>query len=97
VIYALNNDTLKIPLKLCYAVTIHKSQGLTLDRAVISLRQAFAAGQAYVALSRLRVDDFDEVNNNRTQNLRGLKLVDFDPRYVRADSKVVDFYKSLQS
>jgi GTPase SAR1 family protein len=42
------------PLKLAWAVTIHKSQGLTFDKAIIDARQAFAHGQVYVALSRCR-------------------------------------------
>ncbi|MBS0013695.1 MAG: helix-turn-helix domain-containing protein [Desulfobacterales bacterium] len=62
--YTLNKETNEIaektvgtfvhyPLKLAWAITIHKSQGLTFDRAVIDVAQAFAAGQTYVALSRL--------------------------------------------
>lgn len=61
--YKLNEDASEIeeeelgvfkqyPLRLAWAITIHKSQGLTFEHAVIDARQAFAAGQAYVALSR---------------------------------------------
>lgn len=63
--YTLNEETKEIkesiigkftqyPLKLAWAVTIHKSQGLTFDKAIIDARQAFAHGQVYVALSRCR-------------------------------------------
>ncbi len=63
--YTLNNDTQEIeeqvigtfqqfPLKLAWAITIHKSQGLTFEKAIINARQSFAHGQVYVALSRCK-------------------------------------------
>lgn len=63
--YSLNNDTQEIheeiigsfeqyPLKLAWAITIHKSQGLTFEKAIINARQSFAHGQVYVALSRCK-------------------------------------------
>ncbi len=66
--YTLNEETKEIeetvigtftqyPLKLAWAITIHKSQGLTFDRAVVDACAAFAHGQVYVAFSRCRTLD----------------------------------------
>lgn len=67
------------PVKLAWAITVHKSQGLTFDRAVIDVGQAFADGQVYVALSRLRSID-------------GLILrTKVDPAIVSTDKQIVTF------
>lgn len=72
----------QFPIKLAWAVTVHKSQGLTFDRAVIDVGQAFASGQVYVALSRLR-------------SLDGLTLkTRIDPSVISNDSLVVNFSQS---
>lgn len=74
----------QIPLKLAYGVTIHKSQGLTLDKAVIDCKKIFADGQAYVALSRVRSSE-------------GLYLLNWNNNLVKADPEAVEFYlKSMK-
>jgi len=74
---------MQIPLKLAYALTIHKAQGATLDSALIDVGlNTFESGQAYVALSRVK-------------SLESLYLWDIDPSAFRANPKVKKFYDSL--
>lgn len=56
----------QIPLRLAWAITVHKSQGMTLDAARVDLRRAFVEGMGYVALSRVRrLDNLSLVGINR--------------------------------
>lgn len=83
----LNEDVLgefaQYPLRLAWAITIHKSQGLTFEKAVIDAGKAFAAGQVYVALSRCT-------------NLEGMVLHSkIRPNALYADDRIVRFTKNV--
>jgi len=73
------------PVKLAWAVTVHKSQGLTFEKAIIDVGQAFAPGQVYVALSRLR-------------SLDGLILrTPIHPSVIRSDADVEAFNQNIEA
>jgi ATP-dependent exoDNAse (exonuclease V) alpha subunit len=73
----------QIPLKLAYAVTAHKAQGCTLDRAVIDMGEAFAAGQVYTALSRVR-------------NIESLSITSLPAEAIRVNTACLEFYRSTE-
>lgn len=67
----------QIPLRLAWAITVHKSQGMSLDGAVMDLRDVFEYGQGYVALSRVR-------------NLSGLFLIGYNEQALAVHPKIAD-------
>jgi len=78
----------QVPLKLAWAISIHKSQGMSISLLSVDLQQVFASGQAYVALSRAR-------------SLQGLMLEDFEPYMVvgetqQPNARVVAFYDKIE-
>ena len=70
----------QFPISVAYSITIHKSQGLTLQNVVVDIgNSVFSCGQTYVALSRVT-------------SLAGLHLINFDPRSIKAlDSAVTEY------
>lgn len=72
----------QLPLVLAYAITIHKSQGMSLSQVDIDFAQVFEAGQSYVALSRCT-------------DLQRVRLHGFNVTFVSANTKALAYYKAL--
>lgn len=76
-------EIMQIPLRYAWAITIHKSQGMTLDEAEIDLTKGFGYGMGYVALSRVK-------------SLSGLKLHGLNNQALQVSHEVLNFDKSLR-
>lgn len=74
----------QVPLRCAWAITIHKSQGMTLDRAMMDLSRTFAPGMGYVALSRV-------------QNLEGLFLTGVNERMFLVSPEAVSLDSTLRA
>jgi hypothetical protein len=72
----------QFPITLGYAVSIHKSQGMSLDRMILDCSKIFADGQLYVGVSRAR-------------SLAGMSVLNFHRDYIKADQDAVDFYLKI--
>lgn len=72
----IRGEITQVPLRLAWAITIHKSQGMSLDAAEIDLRNAFTYGQGYVALSRVR-------------SFSGMKVIGLNSQALLVDPRVV--------
>jgi hypothetical protein len=73
----------QIPLKLAWAVTVHKSQGMSLDAAIMDLRRVFEYGQGYVALSRVR-------------SLSGLYLLGYNEQALMVHPEILRVDRAFQ-
>jgi hypothetical protein len=89
--WSLENDSGKVtatvsqvPLRLAWAITIHKSQGMTLDAAEIDLSKTFETGQGYVALSRIR-------------NIEGLRLIGLNDMALKVDPLILHVDERIKS
>jgi len=79
-----NDGVYQVPLILSWAITIHKAQGISLDEAMINIGSSvFEYGQTYVALSRVRTKE-------------GLYIKSLDVSRIKANPKVIEFYKSIK-
>ncbi len=73
----------QLPLRLAWAITVHKSQGMSLDAMEVDLSKSFVKGMGYVALSRVR-------------SLGGMKLLGFNDMSLEVDSEVLEMDQEFQ-
>ncbi|SMN20792.1 similar to Saccharomyces cerevisiae YHR031C RRM3 DNA helicase involved in rDNA replication and Ty1 transposition [Maudiozyma saulgeensis] len=74
----------QLPIMLCWALSIHKAQGQTIQRLKVDLKNIFEAGQVYVALSR-------------AVSMDNLQVLNFNAKKIRSNDKVKQFYTTLET
>lgn len=88
----------QIPLRLAWAITVHKSQGMTLDAARIDLRRAFVEGMGYVALSRVRrLDNLSLVGINRMALQISEAALEIDRQLRKKSAQDAERFASLRA
>ena len=114
--YSLNEKTKQIeaevqgtfkqyPLRLAWAITIHKSQGLTFEHAIIDAQSSFAAGQVYVALSRCKtleglilaspISSSAIINDNQVMNYISLQTEEAEKSIAALPTLKAEYYRQL--
>lgn len=85
----------QLPLRLAWAITVHKSQGMTLDTAELDLSKTFDSGQGYVALSRLRsLDGMRVVGFNQMAVSISTLVREADKRFKQLSDQGEEYYAS---
>ena len=86
----------QVPLRLAWAITIHKSQGMTLDAAEIDLSKSFAYGMGYVALSRVKsLDGIRLMGINQNALLVDEEITRIDEKFRKLSTKIGEELKNL--
>lgn len=76
-------NILQLPIKLGYAITVHKCQGMSLNKCIIKLNSVFVTGQVFVALSRVT-------------NIKNVKVINFSRNKIYTNNKCISFYNLLK-